>query len=180
LSPGSQLGTRLRDVSVGFTEPYFLDRPIQLGFVTYLRRFEYNQGREISLLIGQNLTPLFNALGQNNLLNYIQNSHGVNVSASTMLRRTFSRIGITYGFDDYGIITTNNTSTQYFQYINFQGVSGPNALSGIKTSSVTPSFSYNTVNHPVNPTDGKSIFLSTQLSGSFLGGNVNIIRPTVI
>jgi outer membrane protein insertion porin family len=96
-----------------------------------------------------------------------------------MLRRTFSRIGVTYGFDDSGIITTNNTSTQYFQYINFQGVSGPNALSGIKTSSVTPSFSYNTVNHPINPTDGKSIFLSTQLSGNFLGGNVNIIRPAL-
>jgi outer membrane protein insertion porin family len=179
LSVESQLGTRLRDVSVGFTEPYFLDRPIQLGFVTYLRRFDYNQGREISLLSGQNLTPLFNGLGQNNLLDYIQNSHGVNVSASKMLRRTFSRIGITYGFDDSNIITTNNTSTQYFQYINFQGVSGPNAFSGIKTSSFTPSFSYNTVNHPVNPTDGKSIFLSTQLSGSFLGGNVNIIRPTL-
>src|SRR5689334_24177979 len=91
LSLESQLGTRLRDVSVGFTEPYFLDRPIQVGFVAYLRRFNYNQGREISLLSGQNLTPLFNALGQNNLLNYIQNSHGADVSASKMLRRTFAR-----------------------------------------------------------------------------------------
>jgi outer membrane protein insertion porin family len=179
LSLESQLGTRLRDVSIGFTEPYFLDRPIQVGFVAYLRRFNYNQGREISLLSGQNLTPLFNALGQNNLLNYIQNSHGADVSASKMLRRTFARVGITYGFDDSSIITTNNTSTQYFQYINFQGVSGPNAFSGIKTSSVTPSFSYNTVNHPIDPTNGKSIFLSTQVSGSFLGGNVNTIRPTL-
>ena len=179
LSLESQLGTRLRDVSVGFTEPYFLDRPIQVGFVAYLRRFDYNQGREISLLSGQNLTPLFNALGQNNLLNYIQNSHGANVSASKMLRRTFARVGITYGFDDSSIITTNNTSTQYFQYINFQGVSGPNAFSGIKTSSVTPSFSYNTINHPIDPTNGKSIFFSTQVSGGFLGGNVNTIRPTL-
>ena len=179
LSLESQLGTRLRDVSLGFTEPYFLDKPIQVGFVVYVRRFNYDQGREISLLSGQNLTPLFSALGQNNLLNYLQNSHGANLSASKMLRRSFARVGITYGYDGSNIVTNNNTSTQYFQYINFQGVSGPNSLSGIKTSSLTPSFSYNTVNHPISPTSGKSIFFSTQLAGGVLGGNVNTVRPTV-
>jgi outer membrane protein insertion porin family len=125
------------------------------------------------------LTPLFNALGQNNLLNYIQNSHGFNFSGSKMLRRTFARVGVTYGYDDSNIITNNNTSTQYFQYINFQGVNGPNSLSGIKTSSITPSYSYNTVNHPISPTSGKSIFFSTQFAGSVLGGNVNTVRPTL-
>ena len=179
LSLESQLGTRLRDVSLGFTEPYFLDKPIQVGFVVYVRRFNYDQGREISLLSGQNLTPLFSALGQNNLLNYLQNSHGANLSASKMLRRSFARVGITYGYDGSNIVTNNNTSTQYFQYINFQSVSGPNSLSGIKTSSLTPSFSYNTVNHPISPTSGKSIFFSTQLAGGVLGGNVNTVRPTV-
>ena len=179
LSLESQLGTRMRDVSFGFTEPYFLDKPIQMGFVVYMRRFNYNQGREVSLLTGQNYLPLFNALGQNNLLNYIQNSHGFNYSASKMLRRSFARVGITYGYDDSNIVTNNDTSTQYFQYINFQGVAGPNSLTGIKTSSVTPSYSYNTVNHPINPTGGKSIFFSTSFAGSFLGGNVNTIRPTI-
>jgi outer membrane protein insertion porin family len=179
LSFESQLGTRLREVSLGFTEPYFLDKPVQVGFVTYIRRFNYDQGREISLLSGQNLTPLFNALGQNNLLTYIQNSRGINVSASKMLRRTFARLGITYGYDDSNIITNNNTSTQYFQYINFQGVSGPNSLNGIRTSSVSPSFSYNTVNHPITPTNGRSIFFSMQFAGSLLGGNVNTMRPTI-
>ena len=52
LSLESQLGTRMRDVSLGFTEPYFLDRPLQLGFVVYLRRFNFDQGREASILIG--------------------------------------------------------------------------------------------------------------------------------
>ena len=179
LSIESQLGTRMRDVSFGFTEPYFLDKPIQMGFVVYMRRFNYNQGREVSLLTGQNYLPLFNALGQNNLLNYIQNSHGFNFSSSKMLRRSFARVGITYGYDDSNIVTNNDTSTQYFQYINFQGVAGPNSLTGIKTSSVTPSYSYNTVNHPINPTGGKSIFFSTSFAGSFLGGNVNTIRPTI-
>src|SRR5205823_10883563 len=76
LSIESQLGSRMRDVSFGFTEPYFLDRPLQLGFVVYLRRFNFDQGREVSILSGQNLIPLFNQLGTDNLLNYIQNGHG--------------------------------------------------------------------------------------------------------
>ena len=79
LSLSSQLGTRMRDVSLGFTEPYFLDRPLQLGFVVYLRRFDFDQGREASILAGQNLIPLYNQLGTQNLLNYVQNSHGFNV-----------------------------------------------------------------------------------------------------
>ncbi len=31
---------------LGFTEPYFLDRPLQLGFSVYIREFIYDQGRE--------------------------------------------------------------------------------------------------------------------------------------
>src|ERR1035437_6117748 len=52
------------------------------GFVVYLKRFNYDQGREASILSGTNLIPLYNQLGQQNLLNYTQNSHGVSVSAS--------------------------------------------------------------------------------------------------
>ena len=44
LSLESQLGTRMRDVSLGFTEPYFLDRPLQLGFVVYLREVQLRSG----------------------------------------------------------------------------------------------------------------------------------------
>ncbi len=179
LSLEAQLGTRLRDVSIGFTEPYFLDRPLNLGFLVYLRRYNYDQGREISLLTGQNLIPFYNALGSANLLNYAQNSKGASVSASYPLKRGFARAGITYGFDDSNIITKSSGSQQYFEFINFQGVSGPNSLTGIKTSRIVPSFTYNSKNHPISPTFGKSIFLSTEFAGSFLGGNVNTIRPSV-
>ena len=91
LSIESQLGTRMRDVSFGFTEPYFLDRPLQLGFVVYLRAFNFDQGREASILAGQNLIPLYNQLGSQNLLNYTQNCHGFSVSGSYPLRRSFAR-----------------------------------------------------------------------------------------
>jgi len=179
LSLSSQLGTRMRDVSLGFTEPYFLDRPLQLGFVVYLRRFSFDQGREASILAGQNLIPLYNQLGTQNLLNYVQNSHGFNVSASYPLRRSFTRLSLTYGYDISNIVTQTTAATNYFQYINFSGVAGPNALEGIKTSHFTPALQYNTVNHPINPTGGKSLFASLDFAGSVIGGNVNTIRPAL-
>jgi outer membrane protein insertion porin family len=179
LSLTAQLGTRQRNVSLGFTEPYLFDRPIQTGFLVYLNRFDYNQGREASILAGQNLIPLYNQLGTQNLLNYVQNSHGFNVSMSYQLRRSFWRTGVTYGFDISNIVTQTTASTNYFEYINFSGVSGPNALDGIRSSTVTPSLSYNTVNHPMNPTGGRSIFFSVGFAGSALGGNVNTVRPAV-
>ncbi len=179
LSINSQLGTRMRSVSTGFTEPYFLDRPLQIGVEAHLTRFDFNQGREASILAGENLIPLFNALGSQNLLNYIQTGHGFSVSASYPLRRSFSRLGITYGYDISDVKTETAAATSYFDYINFNGITGPNALSGIRTSRIVPSFSYNTVNHPINPTGGKSLFISSTFSGSFLGGNVNTIQPVI-
>ncbi len=179
LSIDSQLGTRMRNVSFGFTEPYLFDKQIQLGFVVYLRRFNFDQGREASILAGQNLIPLYNNLGTQNLLNYVQNSHGFSVSASTQLKRSFARVGITYGYDISNTITETTAATNYFQYINFSGVAGPNSLTGVRTSHITPSYSYNTVNHPISPTAGRSIFASIDFSGSFLGGNVNTVRATV-
>jgi outer membrane protein insertion porin family len=179
LAIDAQIGDRLRDVSFSFTEPYFMDKPVQLGFVVYLRRFNFDQGREVSLLTGRNYIPFYQALGQDNLLNYSQNGHGFNISASYPLRRTFARVGITYGFDNSNIIVNNVNSRQYFEYLNFQEIGGPNSLTGIKTSRVVPSYSYNTVNHPINPTAGRSLFVSTEFAGGFLGGNVNTIRPVV-
>jgi outer membrane protein insertion porin family len=179
LSIESQLGTRMRDVSLGFTEPYFLDRPLQLGFVVYLRRFNFDQGREASILSGTNLIGLYNQLGSNNLLNYTQNSRGFSLSASYPLRRSFARIGVTYGFDKSNVITRTDAAQSYFQYINFSGVAGPNSLQGIRTSHIIPSYTYNTVNHPISPTQGRSVFFSVDFAGSVLGGNVNTIRPSL-
>ena len=179
LSINGSVGTRMSSISAGFTEPYFLDRPLQVGFEAHLTRFDFNQGREASILYGENLIPLFNTLGSQNLLNYIQTGHGFSVSASYPLRRGFSRVGITYGYDISDIKVETTAAQAYFNYINFSGIAGPNALQGIRTSRIVPSFSYNTVNHPITPTGGKSIFISAALSGSVLGGNVNTIQPVI-
>src|ERR1035438_7154101 len=177
LSLSSQLGTRLRQVQFGFTEPYLFDKPIQSGFTLYVNRFDYNQGREASILAGQNLIPLFNQIGSQNLLNYIQDGYGATVFVSYALRRTFARVGLAYGYDISSLKTLSTAASSYFQYLDFQGVGGPNTLSGIRTSKITPSYTYNTVNHPITPTGGKSLFFSFSYAG--VGGNVNTLSPTI-
>jgi outer membrane protein insertion porin family len=179
LSLDAQLGTRLRNVTFGFTEPYFLDRPIQLGFTVFLQRFNYDQGREASIIYGQNLLPLYQTIGTQNLLNYVSNGHGFTVYASYPLRRSFSRIGISYGYSVTKYTPLTTAATAYFDYANFLGsLSGPNQLSGIRTSQITPSFTYNSVDNPMTPTRGHSISLSGGFAGSYLGGNVNMVQPS--
>ena len=178
LSLDSQIGDRIRSVSFGFTEPYFLDKPIQVGFTVSTQRFNYDQGREVSLLSGRNLIPQFNALGQNNLLNYVSNGYGFTAFASTVLKRSFARVTMTYAYNVNSIRTQSQSADQYFRFINFQGLDGPNTLSGIRSSGITPSYTFNTIDHPVTPSRGKSLFVSAQFAGSFMGGNVNEIAPT--
>ncbi len=153
LSLDSQLGDRLRSVTFGFTEPYFIDRPMSVGFTLYTSRFNYDQAREVSLFSGRNLIPLFNSLGTQNLLNYVSNGYGFTTFMSYPMKKlSFARFGLSYGFDTSNITTLTDSAKTYFDYINFQGLNGPNSLSGIKTSKVVPSFSYNTVDHPITPT----------------------------
>jgi outer membrane protein insertion porin family len=179
LSLSGQLGTRTQTAQFGFTEPYLFDRPLQAGYTVYISRFNYNQAREASILSGTNLIPLYNSIGTQNLLNYISDSKGFTAFASYPLKRSFARFGLTYGYDIQNIKTLTTSASNYFQYLNFLRINGPNALNGITTSSVTPSYSYNSVNHPITPTGGKSLSLSVKFAGSYLGGNVNEIMPQV-
>src|SRR6266851_3234623 len=126
LSLGTQLGTRTRDVTLGFTEPYFFDRSMTVGFTVNLTRFNYDQGREVSLLSGRNLIPLYDTLGKDNLLNYVSNGFGFTTFLSYPLRRQFARFGISYGYQVSHIKTLTPAAETYFNFINFQGIKGPN------------------------------------------------------
>ena len=173
----TQLGSRERAILFGFTEPYLFNRPIQSGFTVFTRRFSYNQAREASIFAGANLIPLFSSLGPENILDYRQNSVGFTSFVSYPLRRSFARVGFTYSWQRDDITTFSESAENLFTYQNFLGVSGPNSLEGIKTSEFTPNFFYNTVNHPITPTDGKSLYASIGIAG--LGGNTRFIQPTV-
>jgi outer membrane protein insertion porin family len=173
-----QVGTLQDRITLGFTQPYLFDRPLQAGITLYLSRFNYDQARQESLLTGVNLQSFYNSLGSANVLNYVQNSKGVTLSGSYPVKRSFARLGATIGYDISDIKTESAGAQAYFTYLDFLHVNGPNPLSGIKTLSLTPTYSYNSKNSYLSPTAGKSIYFSVKASASILGANVNVIQPT--
>jgi outer membrane protein insertion porin family len=175
LGLNGQVGTRTSSATLSFTEPYLFDIPLQLGGTVFIQRFNYNQAREASILSGQ--IPLYNQLGSQNLLNYTTDSHGFTTFASYPLKRAFARLGIAYGLTIQNVSTLTTAAQVYYQALNFRNFNGPNALNGITSSTVTPSYTYNSVNSPINPSAGKSISISAQFAGSVLGGNINQIQP---
>jgi outer membrane protein insertion porin family len=175
LSVQASLGSRQRDLVFGFTEPYLFDRPIQAGFNVYTRKTNYDQARQYAILSGQNLN-LPSAYLQN-LQNYSQSSTGATVNVSYPLHRSFKRFGISYSFDRSSLVAVSNASKLLFDNLNFRGISGPNALSGIITSKITPSFSMSTLDSAYTPHHGKSLFIGTEFAG--LGGTVHTIRPVI-
>ncbi|MFZ0589292.1 MAG: outer membrane protein assembly factor BamA [Bryobacteraceae bacterium] len=179
LSLDSQIGTRLDSVTLGFTEPYLFDKPYTAGFTVYLQRFNYNQAREASILSGENLISYYNSFGPNNLLNYVTNGRGFTTFVTHPIKRSFARIGLTYGFDIQNVSPLTPAATTYFQYLDFEGLAGPNSYSGIKTSKITPTYSYNSTNSPIAPTQGLRVSSSFGVSGSYLGGNVDTLQPLI-
>jgi outer membrane protein insertion porin family len=175
LSVNASLGSRQRDLVFGFTEPYLFDRPIQAGFNVYTRKTSYDQARQYAIATGQNLN-LPSAYLQN-LQNYSQSSTGVTTSVSYPLHHSFKRLGLSYSFDRSSLIAVSNASKLLFQNLNFRGITGPNALNGIITSKITPSFSLNTLDSYYAPHRGKSLFLGGEFAG--FGGTVHVIRPIV-
>ena len=175
LSVQASIGSFQRDVMFGFTEPYLFDRPINAGFTVYLRKFNFNQARQYSILTGQNLnltTPFLQ-----NLQNYSQSSTGFSLSVSYPLHRSFKRVGISYSFDRSSLVAVSDASKLLFSNLNFRGISGPNALNGIITSKIVPSFTMNTLDAAYAPHKGKSFFVGGEFSG--LGGTVHTIQPIV-
>ena len=177
LSVQASLGSRQRDLVFGFTEPYLFDRPIQAGFNVYTRKTNYDQARQYAIATGQNLN-LPSAYLQN-LQNYSQSSTGATLSVSYPLRKghSFKRVGISYSFDRSSLVAVSNASKLLFENLNFRGITGPNALNGIITSKITPSFTMNTLDAAYSPHHGKSLFIGGEFAG--LGGTVHTIRPIV-
>ena len=175
LTLSGNVGTLQRSANFGFTEPYLFDRPISTGFTIFASRYNFDQARQYSLALGYQVQ-----LNPNTVQNYIQNSDGFTVFASYPLKKLgFTRLGLTYGFTATSITGLSTASTALFDVLQFQQLEGPSSLNGIHESKITPTLSYNTVDNPVNPTHGKSIFFSSSFEGGPLGGNVNTVSEIV-
>ncbi|PYY02056.1 MAG: outer membrane protein assembly factor BamA [Acidobacteria bacterium] len=175
LTVSANLGNLQRSILFGFTEPYAFDRPLQLGFTLYTSRYDYNAAKNYSILTGTNVNLPSDVL--NTLQNFSQSQTGFTVSSSYPIRRSLKRVGLSYSYQRSSVQTFSTASQQYFEAINFDGVSGPNSLRGIITSKLTPSFTFNSIDSPYQPHRGTSLFVGGEFAG--VGGNVNTIRPIV-
>jgi outer membrane protein insertion porin family len=171
LTFSAQFGDLQRSFMFGFTEPYLFDRPISTGFTLFSSRYNFDQAKQEAIAFGQSVSinPEF-------VQNYTQNSTGFTLFASEPIKRlSFTRLGLTYGLTRTNIKPFNNASSLLFEALQFRSISGPSALNGIVSSTITPTLTYNTIDNPINPRTGKSYFYSFAISGGPLGGNVNTI-----
>jgi outer membrane protein insertion porin family len=178
LSVQMEWGTYQKLYSFGFTKPYIFDRPITAGFTVFRSDYRYDQTRYLSYAYGISPTALASsAYGQYLAQNFQQNSSGFTLFSSYPLRHSFARVGLTYSYSYSSMQAFNPASQSFFEAINFRGLAGPSALTGIISSSVMPTYLYNTIDNTWNPTRGKYISAALGLSG--VGGNVFTITPSL-
>ena len=137
-----QTGKRIKNYSFGFTEPYFLDRPISLGFTIYNRYIIY---------------PSI----------YDQKTKGIDFNFGARLLG-YWRANLTYSFQ----FIDSKTSSSYNYYYGY-GVGHYNE------SSVTPSIYRSTIDSPLTPTRGTMYLASVKFASSFLGGEIDLIKPNL-
>ena len=169
LTFSAQFGDLSRSFMFGFTEPYLFDRPISSGFTIFSSRYKFDQARQEALFTGRSVSinPQF-------IQNYNQDSTGFTLFASYPARRfSFARFGLQYGLTRTNITSFNQASSLLFESLQFRSLTGPSALNGIVSSTITPSITYNTIDNPINSTRGKSYYYALSFSG--IGGNVKSI-----
>ena len=175
LSVQANLGNVAKTFLFGFTQPYVRNRPLNIGFQVFNSKQDFNAAKNYQATTGQsvNLTAAQSSLTQN----YNQASKGFNFSVNYPLpRRAFQRVGMTYSLNKSNITAFSQASSTFFETISFRsGIQGSNPLAGIVTSSASFSYTYNTINNPLRPRDGKEYSAVFQVAG--IGGNVRYITP---
>jgi len=176
LSVSANVGDLSRNLTLGFTEPYFRNRPLSLGVQLFTTKYDYNPAKSYG--INNSGTAL--SAAQNSLItNYNQSTTGLSVSTSYPIRRSLKRIGVSYSLQRSTVTTFNDSTRNVFQTLAFrsQTIAGQNALNGIITSVITPSFSYSSIANPSRPREGKELSFAVQIAGA--GGNVKYYSPVL-
>jgi outer membrane protein insertion porin family len=181
LSVNVQAGTRQSNIMLGFSEPYFLDRPLSLGFNVFHSNYKYDQARE---LYGLDPDDLPSGLGFEERMNFQQSRDGFSIYGSHPFKFS-SRVGLTFQLDSSRTTAVNPATQAYFRNIRTnegQGQVGFNQdaedFGEYKTRKLIPSYNYSTVDNPYFPTRGQAASLTFEYNGGLLGGNTNFIRPT--
>jgi outer membrane protein insertion porin family len=158
LTVSAQKGSRSASYELGLTEPYVFSRPISAGASVYSRKINYLTGT--------------------NLVGYSEVRSGVSLTIGKPIFR-FARTFVGYGYE---VIDTALSQSLLNDLDDDASVGvpvfNPFLDEGRHTESrITPSFVYNTVNHPFQPRSGMKVSLTLPVAGSVLGGIFNYIKP---
>lgn len=174
-------GTQQSSASFSFTEPYFMGKPISLGFQLFASRaknINYNDADSYAKYQSGGVTNV-----DDNRM-YTSRTTGGAVSIGGPMQyftkkypsfTRFSRLGLSYSFTATSISdpevnkdsdTTNDVVGSY---------NTPRYIS----SRLTPTFSFNTKNAQIDATQGQSLILSMGIAGGILGGDLNLLQPTL-
>ncbi|MDP2914603.1 MAG: outer membrane protein assembly factor BamA [Candidatus Aminicenantes bacterium] len=157
----AQYGKRIKNYVFGFTEPYLFDMPISAGFNIYDRTMIY---------------PYL----------YDQKSRGVDFNFGAILVFPW-RVNLTYSFQFINVQQPTETSTTTDSsgglvtanpYLDpyYSGLFG---WGKYNMSSLSPSLYRSTIDSPLTPTSGTMYLFSLKYAGTFLGGEIHMIKPNL-
>ena len=148
-------GSRSRNHSISFTRPFNFGRPISIGSQVYSRRMEW---------IGS----------------FTEETTGASVTAGFPISY-FTRVYLGYSLDQSQVSDVNpfmGTNPELLAYNPFLSDALLLGSGGMRTiSKVIPQIRYDTVDHPIFPTQGTTLAARVELAGA--GGNTRFIKPTL-
>lgn len=166
-------GTRTSNFMVSFTEPYVFSSRWSLGLSVFNQRYRYDTYGMLGVYWG-NI--------KDSLQLFTRTSTGITLSASYPLSN-FWRFGGSYSIQSIGISDIAEDYEDYAlsQMIGFTpgGDTSKVKTKGIIRSEITPTLTYNNTNDYYNPSKGHNITLSFGLTGGVMGGDYNMIRPSL-
>jgi outer membrane protein insertion porin family len=150
----AQQGSRATNYQLAFSEPFLFNRPQTAGVDLFIRELQY---------IGL----------------YTQKSQGGNVVYGFQVA-DFARMFVNYSLEEVQVKDLNPAfhDPELLRRNPLLADSLLLAEGGKRTiSKIGPSYVYNTVDHPIFPTSGRRLTLSTDIAG--LGGNTQYVNPRV-
>jgi outer membrane protein insertion porin family len=152
-----QSGSRYDNYGLEILEPYFLDRPLSLGFSLYKARSDYTYS---------------------SIYNYIQETTGGSLTSGFHIYHDFKGL-VTYAYQVVNITRPSGVTAGNDQIDDI--FPGYNLQQNDRTESrLIPQLLRSTINNPTDPSRGTRFVFSHVITGGFLGGEVSYYKPSVV
>jgi outer membrane protein insertion porin family len=154
VSVSAQRGVLSNNYQVSITEPYLFDRPITGGITLFSRKTDYYLS--------------------DGSLGYSEVRAGMGVTGGVFVQRS-TRLFFGYTYEVINSAVRDDLSGAAGAIVFNVGLDEGRH----HESRISPSLVYNTVDHPYTPRRGMRLTATYEVSGGWLGGNVNYLKPDV-